>query len=276
MSGIIVLGFTVLQGAAMFVFEIVFPGTWLDYEDRDWTWEVEGILRNLESQFFEANSALNLFVGAQAARPSFAGSDEWARDSQRRSEIISTLMRERTDSFCLENWEEIHFEAEVLFKREKWSNGNVPREFDYKLPFIYARTFLYALDYFEKHLRILEKETNVPAQISSLCAQMKEDFPDLTGVRDTSHHLEDRSRGLDRYGQPLDLKPVLNGAIHAPGGGVLILSSLNGTRYGSTMADGHFGEVDVSPESMMRLQRILEGVLQSFRWRGPKRHAPSA
>ena len=25
----------------MFVFEIIVPGTWLDYEDSDWTWKIQ-------------------------------------------------------------------------------------------------------------------------------------------------------------------------------------------------------------------------------------------
>lgn len=46
----------------MYIYEIVKPGTWIDSDDRDWTWNIEGILRNLEGQFFEANLALNMFL----------------------------------------------------------------------------------------------------------------------------------------------------------------------------------------------------------------------
>ena len=38
----------------MFVFEIIVPGTWLDYEDSDWTWKIQNQLYSLQSQFFEA------------------------------------------------------------------------------------------------------------------------------------------------------------------------------------------------------------------------------
>ena len=71
----------------MFVFEIFVPGTWLDYEDRDWSWEVEGQIRHLQSQFFEANAALNFFMQTRAMRPSFTNRENWERDSQRRNEI---------------------------------------------------------------------------------------------------------------------------------------------------------------------------------------------
>jgi hypothetical protein len=42
------------------------------------------------------------------------------------------------------------------------------------------------------------------------------------------------------------------------------------------MADGHYGEVDVSPESMNHLQTILKEVLNSFKWKGSPQHKPSA
>lgn len=261
----------------MFVFEIVTPGTWLDYDDKDWAWKTQNQLRSLESQFFEANAALNLFINAQSTRPSFADRENWESDSQRRSEIRRAVEQERSGLQSGDNWDEINFETEVRFKREKWSNGSVPREFEYNFPFIYARAFLYALDAFDKFLGVLAKEPNVPAEVTTYHKKVAEALPHLRGVRNTAQHLEDRARGLGagRSPQPLDLKPIDNGLISAPGGGVLVLNCLNGSRYGSTMSDGHYGEVDVSPESMQHLQKILEGVLSSFKWCGSKQHSPS-
>lgn len=261
----------------MFVFEITTPGTWLDYEDRDWSWRIQGQLRSLESQFFEANAALNLFLQAQAIRPSFMNRDNRERDAQRRSEIQREIEQEHGTTMLRYGWGKIHFETEVRFKREQWSIGRAPREFEHKLPFIYARAFLYALDAFDKFLGVLAKEPNVPEQIAEFHALIAEEFPDLRGVRNTAQHLEDRARSLGAgcKPKPLDLKPVTNNFINAPSGGVLVLDNLNGSRYGSTMSNGHYGEVDVSYVSMQHLQRILEGVLRSFQWQGAQQHAPS-
>ena len=115
----------------MFVFEVVTPGTWLDYEDKDWAWKIQNLLGSLESQFFEANAALNLFLSAQSIRPSFAERENWERDSQRRSQLQRAVEQEFGGNMSREHWDEIHFEAEVRFKREKWSNGGVPREFEH-------------------------------------------------------------------------------------------------------------------------------------------------
>jgi len=105
----------------MFVFEIVTPGTWLDYDDRDWSWRIQNQIQSLESQFFVANTALNLFVHTQSIRPSFADRENWERDSQRRSEIQRAIEQERGGFQSRDDWDEMHFEADVRFKREKWS-----------------------------------------------------------------------------------------------------------------------------------------------------------
>ena len=72
-------------------------------------------------------------------------------------------------------------------------------------------------------------------------------FPDVRGVRNTAQHLEDRSRGLGagRSPRPLVLQPVENFLVNAPGG-ALVLDALIGNRFGCTMADGHYGEVEIS------------------------------
>lgn len=260
----------------MFVFELLIPGTWLSSADRDWSWLIQNQLEMLTSQFFAANLALNLFAGATQSRPSFASRESWERDAQRRSEI-SRAVESELGGWGSADWETVHLESERRFKREKWSSGGVPREFEHNIPFLYARAFLYALDSFDKILGVLARHPGVPPCVADLHAQIEVHFPHLRGVRNTSQHIEDRGRGLGagRNPQPLHLKPIDNNMIKAPGG-ALVLNSLNGNRYGSTMADGHFGEVEVSPQSVEHLHRILVGVLESFQWHGPRRHLPSA
>jgi len=262
----------------MLIFEVITPGTWLESDDRQWAFEIEGQLRSLTSQFYEANLALNLFMAARESRPSFADQDQWERDAEHRARIRNELELENQNASSREVWEKIQFETEVRFKREKWQGGSLPREFEHGISFIYAKAFLYALDAFDKFLGVLARERDVPEELPELHARIGSAFPNLRGVRNTSQHLEDRARGLGagRNPQPMNLQPVENNLVSAPAGGVLILNSLNGSRFGSTMADGHFGEVDVSPESLEALQHILNDVLQAFSWQGPVQHGPSA
>ncbi|MCH7502426.1 MAG: hypothetical protein IIA10_03615 [Proteobacteria bacterium] len=260
----------------MFIYEIVKLGTWLDYEDRDWSWEAEGILRGLESQFYEANLSLNMFLHVIQQNRDFPSSEQWQADAQRRSEIRKEVEKKYENPYNHEVYDEIHFEVEVIFKREQWQAGKLPREFEHNQPFLHARSFLYSLDAFDKLLNVLKNLSNSPPAIQKLHREFGESFSDLRGVRNTSQHMEDRSRGLGagRNPQPLDLKPIDNQLIKADGG-ALVLNNLIGTKYGNTMADGHYGEVDVSPASMEALTSIFQRTLDAFDWKGPKNHLPN-
>jgi hypothetical protein len=260
----------------MYIFEIIKPGTWLDYDDREWCWEIEGILRNMEGQFYEANLALNMFLHVISRDRSYFSCEQWEADANRRSEIRREIEGRYGNPYEHGTWDEIYFETEVAFKREQWQSGRMPREFEHNQAFMHARSFLYALDLFDKFLNVLRSRPNVPEKISDLYVKFGYTFPNLRGVRNTAQHIEDRSRGLGagRNPKPLELKPIDSKMIRADRG-ELVLNCLNGTKYGNTMADGHYGEVDVAPESMESLRVILQEVLDSFKWKGPKNHLPS-
>ena len=265
-----------------YVFEIVIPGTWLDYEDREWANRVEPLLSELESQFMDANLALNFFTQSQNVDLRPPSREEQERQWNRQREIQRAVGAELGLDDSHEAQQHARFEAEVRFKREQWAAGKAPMEFENKTAYLYAKAFLYALDGFGKFLKVLSKTEGVPGELVEQFKQMSAVFSDLIGVRNTAQHLEDRARhlgepaGRGKPPNPLILKPLDNDFAKAPAGGVLMLSHLKGTRYGSTMADGHYGEVDVSPESMEKLRTILHAVLHAFKWKGPRRHLPSA
>lgn len=260
----------------MYIFEITKPGTWLDCDDREWSWEIEGILRSLEGQFYEANLALNMFLHSITRDRSVHSREQWEADSRRRSEIRQEIESKLEHPYDHSSWDEVYLQTEIQFKREQWQSGRMPREFEHNQAFMHARAFLYALDSFDKFFNVLKASPNIPEQITELHERLGEAFPDLRGVRNTSQHMEDRSRGLGagRNPKPLELKPIDNQMIKADGG-ALVLNCLNGTKYGNTMADGHYGEVDVSPESMASLREIFQETLDAFKWKGSKSHLPS-
>lgn len=266
----------------MYIFELSFPGTWLVCDDRERSFEIQRLLSHLEAQFFEANTALNLFVAAtevMSSSPSSANElGQWELDRKRRSELRREIEAEQGvhdwRHFDYEHSEAMDFEVDVRFKKERWSSGLTPRQLDGKKIFIYARAFLYALDMFNKFLDVLSKERGVPLGFEQFVFQMSVSFPNLTLIRNSAQHLDERAMGIGTGKKKLELKPISNSLISAPNG-ALVLDCLNGSKYGSIMKDGHYGEVDVSPASMEKLQQILQSVISHFKWSGPKRHAPS-
>lgn len=264
------------QGEVIYIFDIIKPDTWLYSEDRDWAWNIEGLLRSLEGQFFEANLALNMFLNTISRDISIMSREQWEADTKRKAEIRKEIESKFDNSYDHNNWDEIRFQTEVAFKREQWQAGRIPREFEHNQAFMHARAFLYALDSFDKFLNVLKRTENVPAKIKEMHKEFGDSFPDLRGVRNSSQHMEDRSRGLGsgRNPKPLELKSVDNQLVKADDG-ALVLNSLNGTKYGNTMADRHYGEVDVSPQSMEVLSSIFQEILDSFQWKGQKSYLPS-
>ena len=261
----------------MYIFELTKPGNWLESEDKEWSWKIERLLDHLEFAFYEANVALNLFMQQQNNQIEQQGvlQLQWEKEMQERR-TIETLVREELGLSPFENPENIQFEVDARFKREKWSSGEIPRSHKHCVIFIYAKSFLYSLDTIDKFIKVISNEPYAPESIKALHDQIGKDFPDLRGVRNSTQHLEDRARGLGagREPKPLNLQPISNTFINAPQG-ALILNNLNGTKFGSTMSDGHYGEVDISPESLSKMQSIVQGVLDSFKWVGNQQHLPS-
>ena len=260
----------------MYIFELTKPGNWIECEDKDWSLKIERLLHLLESAFYEANVALNLFMQQRKLHIEQQGvsQSQWDNEMQERRAIEDRVRKEMGVS-PFENSENIRFEVEVRIKREQWVNGYVPQSHQHCLTFIHAKSFLYAIDAIDKFLKVILLEPGVPNTIQKLHEKIGIEFPDLRGVRNSTQHLEDRARGLGagRDPKPLNLQPINNAFMHAPQG-ALVLNSLNGTKFGTTMADGHYGEVDISPESLSKIQSIIQGVLDSFKWIGNKQHLP--
>ena len=260
----------------MYIFELVKPGSRIKSEDREFAWKFESLLRHLETAFYDANISLNFFEherNSQSHRDA-SSLEQWTSDFQRR-QILEQQVREEFGYQPYENQDVVRFEAEVRLKREKWGRGSIPLNHQHQFIFLHAKSFLYAMDTIDKFLKVLSEEPGSPHKIRDLHAQIGKDFPDLRAVRNSAQHLEDRARGLGagRVPKPLKLKPLDNGFINAPQG-ALMLNNLFGTKFGCTMADGHYGEVDISAESLHKLQLVIQEVFNSFEWEGPKDHLP--
>lgn len=250
-------------------FERRLPGTWINLPDQNAASEIRTQLYLVTSAFDEATMALVLFEHAQREPARAPDRDEWEADSQRRAEISRALEQQSARTpFDRDAWEKARVEADRILMREKWERGIVPRQIRHHLPFIYAKAFLAAADSIGKILMCLAERAAVPAETGVACRAFYDSFPELREVRNSVQHIEDRGRGLGRGGKALDLKPVNAGGIEAEGG-ALILNNLNGNRYGSTMADGHFGEIEVSATSLATMRDRIEAVMSSLPWKGP-------
>lgn len=273
----------------MTIFEITVPGTWINCEPGEWRTRVERLIALLTSRFFEANDALNLFEQArlearEAARvPSYSAAfqqHKWENYQRVTADVRQRAGLPDGTPLSQELQAEVAFEAPVRLKLERWEAGHLPDQFSGHRSIMYARTFLLALDGFDRALVVLSKERDVPEVLKEIHGRMSGAFPDLRGVRNSAQHMEDRTRGLGespgkgKPKPPLDLKPIDNDFVQAPDGGVLFLESLINSKFTSTKADGTLGQIEVSVRTMQHLYEIITAVLGAFNWAGFKQHLP--
>lgn len=258
-----------------YVCELTYPGTWLDYPDQEWARQVESLLRQLEATLADAAIALSLFERERQRSARAHNRAQWEADAKRRQEIETEIAAQRgIDRYSSDHWEELYLLADIAFKREKWQRGELPDSYEHRLPFLYAKSYLFAMDRLDRTAGVLGKQLEVPKSVADASDLLLELMPNLRGVRNSVAHNEDRSRGLKREGRPLELKPVENKLVSAPRGGVLILESLNDNRFGSTMADGHYGEVEVSRRVLDAACNIVQSIFNAYHWKGVAQHVP--
>lgn len=255
----------------MYVCELIMPGNFIVHEDREYSRKFEGLIRHLENTFYEANVSLNLFIKEYNNVGSYNGKsyDEALAELQKRRDLQALVSSE----IGIDSFEQVNFEVEKRLKRERWSEGVVPASHQHCLLFIFAKSFLYALDAIRKFINAMSEEHGAPVKIKELHDRINDSLPDLRAVRNSTQHLDERVRGKGNYGKRLEPKGVTNEAYNFPPG-TLIFDSLNGSKFGTTMADGHYGEVDVSLETLLIIRDILQEVIYSFQWEGLKELLP--
>lgn len=142
----------------------------------------------------------------------------------------------------------------------------IPGRFSIRVPNMHARSFLYAVDMFYASVKVISNLPDAPSGVQTILSDFQTAFPKLRDIRNSAHHLEDRIRGLNQNGKPIVLEPEA-GSDSFKGG--LQLDVLSGEKYGSTLADGSYGEVEVSTASMIALQSLYQRLLNGVRWTYP-------
>lgn len=255
--------------------EVLWPGTWIDLAESGMAHTLGMQLELVQGSFDEAAMSALLFADAQREAHSPISDNSFETDAQVRLAIELQLEARvpRTVSFDREAFEQRQHEIAKEVAREKWRRGLVPRALRHRVPFIYAKAFLSAAEMMGKHLAQVAANPIVPAECRDACLSFYSEFPTLRPIRNSVQHEEERALQLGPGGKTIDLKPVDSSGIRAPGG-VMVMSSLAGDLFSSTMADGHLGEISVSLRTVGSLRDRFEKVLNALAWRGPAQARP--
>lgn len=263
----------------MIIFEWTKPGIWVEGLDREDAWRINGQIMRLEDALLEANVVLNMFEQARAddrtfenARSEFEARATISREVE--AELFPDGMRPRDASGVDASTEYDRRRALVNFevRHRLWSKGYLPSSLISKPPFVFAKAFIHALDLFGKFLGDIAQDRSAPSGINAIHDRFFEALPDLKGVRNSIQHAEDRSKGMAR-GKKIDLKEIDKSKISIEGT-ALVNSGLSGSKFGTTMADGHYGAVDITADTVGIMRSALLDVYSVFDWTGGKKLFP--
>ena len=264
------------------IYELRYPGIRPSDLEPQAASDLMNLLTLMEHGVAEAAVSLHFFEAAMqsAARGRRSASErDWQADSTKRQAVEARLMAQVPVNPSAEGrWQAqqaVWDEASQEVRREAWREGEWPDSYQHAVPFLYAKSFLYAVDSVAQALALLTKEPWANDTIQTVAAEWETAFPTIRKVRNTSQHQEERILRRGPGGKAITTQAIDNPMIKAPEGSVTILNHLNGNHFGCTMVDGHFGEVEVSGETLIATGSLVQGTIDAFAWNGPGRYAPS-
>lgn len=255
----------------MFLVRLKFPGAFPDQASAPWTAEAYTLCLTLETLLVDAALALEAFeVDRRRAAPASSRGD-WEAKRARARETERALIA--ADPSLAGDSDRLRMEVDAAVTQENLANGVLPSSYVHRLPFVHARSFLFAIDMVLKVLDVAADTVGAPPSIRQIANDMSNALPSLRPVRNSAAHLEDRVRGLGRGGRPLALQPSTTGPIRSAGP-VLLVENLHGTRILTTVADGSHAELDVSLATLTIANQAVQRFVDAMPWTGPPRIEP--
>ncbi|GCB38605.1 hypothetical protein CITFRE_07400 [Citrobacter freundii] len=163
-------------------------------------------------------------------------------------------------------------------RRHDIAEGEMSESMLNSLTIMYAKSFLYSFDTISKVIKSLKGEFK-SEKLDVIYESLRVKFPELLDVRNSSHHVEDRVRGLTLASKKdslkkglieINIKPIDNGYIKSGDEGSLYIDTMLGNSIGATLGNGHFGKVEITECSMITMQSLIQQVYDSFEWSGEK------
>lgn len=248
----------------MYIFELNYPGTRLQFGNEENRREIESMLCSLEGIVTEAAISLSMF---EASRDNFGDPRaEWDRDAELRRAIDETI-REEAGSDYYHNFDKYRVLAERQLRLKKSELGILPTSYIHRIPFIHAHTFVYAIDSFGKFLEEIAVYDGIPEQVQHCLDEFNRLLPSVRKIRNSALHIEDRSRGYGSWKEKKRRKKMETN-------GFLGLSNLENNELCYTIDDGSYQRVEISQAVLDILVQITNHLLASFHWQGSPRIAP--
>lgn len=139
-------------------------------------------------------------------------------------------------------------DGEITITRRKWEDS---------LRSASVKMFVSALDGIGKILGVLRRDDRMPPKAVEACNELSDQFEAIKHIRDSHQHMEDRCRGLGKWGKPVPSSVLVLGAM------------MDGRRHIMTASDGKQYGIEISEAVLRMVQANIEKLIWSFEWIGP-------
>lgn len=268
-----------------YTLKLTYPGRRLSYSDQDWAWQTLLLIQSIERTLNDAAIALSYFENQKLRHPSYTTTEQWLEDIERRKEIENQIIEQQSLNCNFPNTSvELSYQSQVKLSQEKWEHQKeLPDCFQDRFIFIYAQSYMYSMNRLRCLIDILNKKVKTNQEFADEYKQIKnarknfmELMPHLREVRDSSAHYEDRIRGLGKNGTPINSKIIENEFISIADNesSVIISENLHGNCFGGTLADGNYGEVEISFQVFKAVYEVVQNIFNAFQWKGTSKKVP--
>jgi hypothetical protein len=229
----------------------------------------------IESLLTEAAISLGGYIESRNIPGRMAGPEAWRQDGHVRRLLEQQVRAEwGVNEFDFARYDEIRAEADLRRLKDAFTANVVPDSYTHRMPFVHAKGFLTAVHTINKALLQCSNINAIQTHADAARCAIDVALPKLKGVRDSEAHVDERVQGM-AWKKQIQLQPVQNRMVDAPGGGVLIIGSLNGDNFGNTMDDGNYGEVPATIDTFNSVVRVIQEFLDKLPWRGVPHVVPN-
>lgn len=149
-------------------------------------------------------------------------------------------------------------------KRTLWDQGVTPVAIKRHEKYIYAKMFIFSLDNIYKFISVLHEEYP-EKNVGMIKKLINDQFPDLIALRNSTHHMEDRIRGIGQY---KNKKKIAYDFTNNDAKLGMIINCMSGNEFFTTLGDGSIGSVHISSDTLCAFRGYIENILSKFKWQG--------
>jgi hypothetical protein len=245
---------------------LILPGSKIALPDPQSARDLESLLKAVESEVASAAISLGTYIDSTALVPPHDSSKEtWRRNVAERSAYEEQVRQE----LGLDKWDrtrddEVRMEAERRRLVDAFTIGRLPDGYHFHMTSVPAKGFVIACHSIRFVMAQCAKfqEAQVQASANAALASIDAAVPNVTGVRDSISHIDERMRGLaNRKPMKLD-RNILVTAMQGP------------NSLGYTTADGKYAEVPITQAAFNGCVQAVQTFLNSLPWTGYRRVIP--